>query len=375
MTESFKKSELEATQRTIKFLETLLRASPDGILVTDAFQNIIIANEAFCAFFGRNPREVIETNIHVWLEQLDNDAPKRWATMTKRALLEGKFCRDEFQLTSTDGVTHFVTTFSLLERVANEELGVIISIWHDITEQIRLKEELVKNERLAVMGELAAGVGHELRNPLAAIKNAAYFLQMVLETPEPQIRETLEILEKEVEKSDNIITNLLEYSHRKSPILKSLNINEVVQEALSLIDVPENITLVSRYDHELPPIIGDSQHLISVFHNIALNAVQAMLLGGQLTVISAREGLEWVSVSIIDTGIGIPKVNLEMIFEPLFTTKARGMGLGLAIAKMRIDDHKGSIEVQSEPSKGSSFTIRLPTLMTGRAKLERRHGS
>jgi signal transduction histidine kinase len=100
-----------------------------------------------------------------------------------------------------------------------------------------------------------------------------------------------------------------------------------------------------------------------------------MPAGGQLTVQSARKGLEWVRVSIIDTGIGIPKVNLEMIFEPLFTTKAKGMGLGLAIAKMRIDDHKGSIEVQSEPSKGSSFTIRLPTLMTGRAKLERRHGS
>ena len=366
MTERFRKDELEATQQTVKFLETLLRASPDGILVTDAFQNIVIANEAFCAFFGRYPREVVETNINVWLEQLDDDAPKRWATMEKRVHLEGTFCTNEFRMTSTDGVRHFVTTFSLLERVANEELGVIISIWHDITERIRLKEELVKKERLAILGQLAAGVGHELRNPMSAIKNAAYFLQMVLEEPEPEIRETLDILEKEVVKSDNIITSLLEYSHRKPPILRSLNINEVVKEALSLIVVPENITLVSRFDETLPLIMGDSQHLISVFFNITLNAVQAMPAGGKLTVRSAREGPEWVSVSIIDTGIGIPKVNLETIFDPLFTTKAKGIGLGLAIAKMRVDGLKGSIEVQSEPGKGSSFTIRLPTLITGK---------
>ena len=366
MTERFRKDELEATQRTVKFLETLLRASPDGILVTDASQNIVIANEAFCAFFGRRPREVVETNIHVWLEQLDDDATKRWATMEKRVLLERTFCRDTFRMTSTDGVRYFVISFSLLERVANEELGVIISIWHDITERIKLKEELVKKERLAVLGQLGAGIGHELRNPLGAIKNAAYFLRMVLEEPEPEIRETLDILEKEVVKSETIIANLLEYARRKPPFLRSLNINEVVKEALSLIVVPENVMLVARFDEALPLIMGDSQHLISVFYNITLNAVQAMLAGGQLTVRSAREGPEWVSVSIIDTGIGIPKENLETIFEPLFTTKAKGIGLGLAIAKMRVAGHKGSIEVQSEPGKGSSFTIKLPTLITGK---------
>ncbi len=375
MTERFRKDELETTQQTVKFLETLLRASPDGILVTNAVQNILIANEAFCAFFGRDPREVVETNITVWLEQLDEHALERWASMVKRVLGEGTFCSDEFRMTTTDGVRYFVATFSLLERVATEEQGVIISIWHDITERINLKEELVKNERLNVLGQLGAGVGHELRNTLGTIKNAAYLLRMVLKEPDREIREILDIFENEIVKSNRIITDLLEYAHRKPPTLKSMNINKVVKEALSMIVVPENITLVSRFDEKLPPIVGDSQHLISVFYKIALNAVQAMPAGGQLTVRSARDELEWVSVSIIDTGIGIPKENMDLIFEPLFTTKAKGIGLGLPIAKMMVDDLKGNIEVQSEPGKGSSFIIRLPTLIAQKVKLEWRYGS
>ena len=144
MTERLIRSELQATQQTIKFFETLLHASADGILITDAAQNIIVANEAFSAPFGRRRRDVIETNLFVWLEQLDAGAPKRWAELEKRVRLEGS-CQDvRFKLTPRSGARHLSVNASLLEQVANEERGVIISVWRDVTEQVQAKDALQK---------------------------------------------------------------------------------------------------------------------------------------------------------------------------------------------------------------------------------------
>ena len=144
MTERLIRSELQATQQTIKFFETLLHASADGILITDAAQNIIVANEAFSAPFGRRRRDVIETNLFVWLEQLDAGAPKRWAELEKRVRLEGS-CQDvRFKLTPRSGARHLSVNASLLEQVANEESGVIISVWRDVTEQVQAKDALQK---------------------------------------------------------------------------------------------------------------------------------------------------------------------------------------------------------------------------------------
>ena len=144
MTERLIRSELQATQQTIKFFETLLHASADGILITDAAQNIIVANEAFSAPFGRRRRDVIETNLFVWLEQLDAGAPKRWAELEKRVRLQGS-CQDvRFKLTPKTGARHLSVNASLLEQVANEERGVIISVWRDVTEQVQAKDALQK---------------------------------------------------------------------------------------------------------------------------------------------------------------------------------------------------------------------------------------
>jgi two-component system sensor histidine kinase/response regulator len=228
------------------------------------------------------------------------------------------------------------------------------------------QEQLIRKEKLAVLGQLAGGVGHELRNPLAAIKSAAYFLDMVLEEPAPEVKETLEILQKEVATSERTISSLLDFARAKSPIWRKVDIKEVVQEALSRIAVPENVEVVSRLDGRLPTILADPDQLSKVFGNIILNAVQAMPEGGQLVVktLKVSEKLpksEWVAISFTDTGVGIPEESLGKLFEPLFTTKAKGIGLGMAVTKTLVEGHGGSIEVQSELGKGSTFTVRLPT--------------
>ena len=222
------------------------------------------------------------------------------------------------------------------------------------------QEELVRQEKLAVLGQLAGGVGHELRNPLGAIKNAAYFLRIALEKPEPEVKETMEILEKEVETSERIITSLLDFARPKPLTQRKVDVNDVVQETLSRAGVPGNVEVVGQLDEALPMILADPDQLGLAVGNIIRNAIQAMPEGGRLVVKFEASSPEEVSVSFADTGAGIPKEDQGRLFEPLFTTKAKGIGLGLAITRTLVEKHAGTIEVRSEVGKGSTFTVRLP---------------
>jgi signal transduction histidine kinase len=229
------------------------------------------------------------------------------------------------------------------------------------TQELReAQERLIRQEKLAVLGQLAGGVAHELRNPLGAIKNATYFLNMVLEEAEPEVKETLEILDREVVTSARIISSLLDFARPKAPIRRKVDVNNVVQDALSHTAVPENVEVVSELDETLPTILADPDQLAQVFGSIILNDIQAMPQGGQMVIRSEVLSQDLVAVSIRDAGVGISEENLKKIFEPLFTTKAKGIGLGLALAKTIVEGHGGSIEVESEVGKGSTFTVRLP---------------
>ena len=222
------------------------------------------------------------------------------------------------------------------------------------------RERLACNEKLAALGQLADGASHELRNPLSAIKNAACFLNMVVNGHDPAVKETLEILEREVEISERIINRLLDFARPVPAIRQEVDIDSIIQKALSRIAVPENIEISIQLDEALSIILADPDQLCQVFENIMLNAIQAMPDGGWLKIKVAEESPEWVVISFADTGMGISEEYLGKLFEPLFTTKARGIGLGLAIIRMLIDRHGGDIKVQSELDEGTTFTVRLP---------------
>ena len=220
-----------------------------------------------------------------------------------------------------------------------------------------------RQEKLTMLGQLAGGVGHEIRNPLGAIKNATYFLNMVLEDPIPEVKETLEVLEKEVIISENIINSLLGFARPKVPLLQKVDINKLTQEILSQIKTPENIQVIKELDDSLPMILADPEQLSHVFRNIIINAFQAMNMGGSFFIKSEVQSSGWIDISFSDSGIGIAEENLKNIFEPLFTTKAKGIGLGLAIAKLMTEAQGGLIEVESKVSKGTTFTVRLPIII------------
>jgi signal transduction histidine kinase len=188
-----------------------------------------------------------------------------------------------------------------------------------------------------------------------------YLLNQALEEPEPLVKESLEILGKEVARSECIVTELLNFGRPRSPVQQMMSVNHVAQEAFYGTRVPEQVEVVSQLNRSLPAIVADGHQLDMVFRNIITNAIQAMPEGGKLLVKSRVLSPAWLAVSFADTGIGIPRENLEKLFEPLFTTRGNGVGLGLAIAKLLVELHGGVIEVQSQVGKGSTFTVKLPT--------------
>ena len=229
------------------------------------------------------------------------------------------------------------------------------------------QEQLVRSEKLAVLGQLAGGVGHELRNPLGAVKNAAYFLRMVLQKPEPDVAEMLQILDREVDNCERIISSLLDFARPRELTLRQVHLPEVIEETLARNTVPKNVQVLTRYAEALPLIMADPDQLGLVFGNLIRNAIQAMPGGGRLTITAAyveggtvRNPQSAIRIQVSDTGVGISEEHMGKIFEPLFTTKAKGMGLGLAVSKTLLERHGGTIEVESQVGKGTTFTVRLP---------------
>ncbi len=223
------------------------------------------------------------------------------------------------------------------------------------------QQQLVRSERLAALGELAGGVSHELRNPLGAIKNAAYFLKMTLDQSDSEVRETLGILEQEANTAEGIITSLLDYARARPPTRRKVNVNEIVRQALSRAEIPGSITVVDNLDNSLPPLMADPAQLLQAFSNIILNAVEAMPDGGQLTLRSEAQRDDRTAVSFADDGVGIAPEDRDKLFEPLFTSRAKGIGLGLSITRTLVEGHGGSVEVESAIGRGSKFTVLLPT--------------
>ena len=250
-------------------------------------------------------------------------------------------------------------------RATNEELQKANEELQAANEKLKeTQEQLIRSEKLAAIGKLAGGVGHELRNPLGAIKNAAYYIKgkvtnSELAKREPRIIEFLEIMDDEINSSNKIISDLLNFSRVVKPAVSPAKIRKVMEDALSRLPVPENVQVINKVDANLPEVEIDTDQIRQVFVNIATNAIQAMPEGGKLTI-DARKGDKFLEVAISDTGDGISQDVIGKIFDPLFTTRAKGIGLGLAVCKSIIERHEGTIEVESKVGEGATFTVKLP---------------
>ena len=227
--------------------------------------------------------------------------------------------------------------------------------------QTEFSQRQQRSDRLAAIGQVAGGVAHELRNPLNVVKTSVYYLLNTQSPPPEKVRQHLERIERQISLADRVITALSDFARLPMPEMNPVSVRDCIQEVLELNPLPDEITVALDCMDNVPTVLGDARQLQIVFSNLVRNARDAMLPKGGSLVISAQTDGDSVAVTVADSGAGIARENLERILEPLYSTKARGIGLGLAITRSILDKHGGRLNVESELGVGSRFTVRLPS--------------
>jgi len=237
-----------------------------------------------------------------------------------------------------------------------------------LEEKEKAQQRLIHSEKLAAIGSVAAGVAHEVKNPLAIIVQGIAFLKNSVSS-DARLLDVAGRIEKSALRADNIIKGLLSFSREVPLKMEEMDITPVIDEALSFMDDQirgKNINVKKLYASELPKIIVDSNQIKQVFTNLFMNSIEAMQDGGILGIRTEQNkdktGQVYVKITVSDTGEGIPEERIRKIFDPFFTTKiaARNTGLGLSITKGIIDKHRGTIEIESEPGRGTRVMVGLP---------------
>lgn len=257
--------------------------------------------------------------------------------------------------------THRIQESENRYRDLSEQLEERVS--HRTQELKNAQDKLLWQERLAAIGELASGVGHELRNPLGVIANAIYYLKMTLSETDTKTQEYLSLIDHETMSATKIISDLLDFTRIKPSDCQPTHISTVVIESLEKITIPDGIVVETQIPEDIPQVWIDPYQIAQVLTNLITNACQAMPEGGQLSLIGKQlPETDDLLIVVQDTGSGILPENEEKIFDPLFTTKAKGIGLGLAISKKLVEANGGSISVESAMGKGSQFSITFPIM-------------
>mgnify|MGYP001034665434 CR=1 FL=1 len=359
--------------------ERLFMDNPEAAVYMDSGFRILDINPRFCELFGYSLDEVKGKHID------DIVVPKNKmeeAKMLGEKFMKGPVYYDTIRQRKDGSLVP--VSISGAPIIVDDELVGTVGLYKDITERRQMEkkleeysqhleelveqrtrqlkkaqEQLIKSERLAAIGQVAAMVGHDLRNPLTSIKGATYYLKKKLGPKmDEKTIEMLELIEKNIEHSKEIITDLMEYSKEIRLELTETTPKSIVRDALSLVEVPENAKVLDLTQSE-PKIKMDVEKMKRVFSNLIKNAIDAMPIGGKLAITS-RESNANMEIAFADTGIGMTKEIMEKIWTPFFTTKAKGMGLGLAICKRIVEAHGGSISVESIVGKGTTFTVTIP---------------
>jgi two-component system NtrC family sensor kinase len=238
-----------------------------------------------------------------------------------------------------------------------------VEISKDITRDILLQKRLVEQQKLASVGQLAAGVAHEINNPLTTILTTAMLIQEDMDPGDPNYQE-METIAKETLRCRKIVTSLLDFARQSKPAKALHDINKVVRESMSLTRKQaafKDVAFEAVLSEQLPMINVDKEQIQQCLINLALNGIEATDAGGKIRFTSrVVPEKEEVEIAVSDTGRGMPENTLDRVFEPFYTTKESGTGLGLAITHGIIQQHGGSIDVESRPGEGTTFTIHLP---------------
>lgn len=251
----------------------------------------------------------------------------------------------------------------LSERVviqSTDELGELASCFNQMVVDLKeAQEQLGRRERLVVLGQLSGSVAHEIRNPLGVMKNSIYFLRLTQRLKDEKAMQHLGLIEDEITRANRIITELLDYARDPTSQIAELVLQEAFYRALAEVEIPESVHVEHEFEEEPLHVMGDSGQIERILANFLRNAVQAMPGGGLLSMICRRDGDEQIA-TVSDTGVGMDEEQIAKIFEPLYTGKAKGIGLGLPLSQRYATLNNGRIECQSKLDVGSTFTLILP---------------
>jgi len=239
---------------------------------------------------------------------------------------------------------------SNLEQVVEERTGELKDA----------QEQMIRQERLATLGQFSGNISHELRNPLGVIDSSAYYLKTKLKDADEKVLSHLDRIKASVASSTLIIESLFNLTRMKEPQLEKLDLIAITADATTTSEIPAKVKIIQNFPQEEVPVNADREQLRMAFENIIKNAGEAMDDKGTLTITVGRTADGQAEVSFADTGPGIDLEDLEKVFQPLFSRKAQGIGFGLSISKMVVDKHGGTIEARSEPEKGANIIIHLP---------------
>ena len=338
------------------FTDIVVSSLPVGLIATDNEGMVRVCNAAAGEILGTTPERINGNNpescippplAKMFLADKDNAATGR----QKEILID---------LASNKRVTLQVISMVVMDAIGRFA-GEVLLI-RDLTAVKSLEKELQRNERMAALGKMAAGVAHELRNPLSSIKGLALLLKTQLSVFGAE-EEPADILVKEVERLNRSIGELLDYAKPEQLKRQLIELNELIEKTVSLVEVDAtsyNINIVLSLAKNLPPVYVDRDKVNQVVLNLFLNAIQAMPGGGVLSVQTKGEGATIVIV-VKDNGMGISSENLQRVFDPYFTTKSNGTGLGLALSSKIIEEHGGSIKIFSMLNEYTEVQVVLPT--------------
>lgn len=341
------------------FAEQYVDNSSSAIIAIDLNEKIVIYNQAAEDIMGIPVGEVLGRPFS---ELLEKKIGTQDSILLNTLRIGKPYSHVEASIETPIGVMNVMAYTTLVRDEEGNIIGGILSI-RDITSQKQLEEKVIKAEKYTVIGELAAGIAHEVRNPLTSVKG---FLQLLAPKfkQDDQIRQYLEIMLGEIRRINYIISEFLLLARPTVPIKRKTEIHKVLDEILLLSEgefLLKNIQLERDYDRQCPVITADPEQIKQVFLNLVSNAVAAMPDKGRLTVATSYDRFEKaVRIFFTDTGVGIDHTELDMIFDPFFTTKEDGTGLGLTVSYKIIENHDGKISVESNPGDGSTFIVTLP---------------
>jgi hypothetical protein len=377
-------TERKKAEEELRKFKTISDKAGYGSAISDLEGNLVYVNESLAKMHEYTADELIGKNLSIFHTKVQMKNVNRLKEQLKQkgsyvaeevwhrkkdstvfpTLMNGTLIRDE------EGKPLFMaaTAVDITERKRMEdELRRYSAHLEELVEERTRKlkeahEQLLKTERLAAIGELATMVAHDLRNPLTSIRNAGFYIQNscpARATGECKTAlEMLDIIDQEIIFANNIINDLLDFAAKRPLQKKKQNINNLIDDSLERIHTPENIRIERKYAKKAAVAVDEKQ-LERVFLNLTKNAVQAMPNGGTLTI-ATNETKDHFEIAFTDTGTGIPEDNMNKLFTPLFTTKAKGIGMGLAICKNIVEQHGGTIEAQSKAGQDTTFTIKLP---------------